>query len=704
MIKDNKINELKQVLNDIFSCTDLKKESANSYCGPCPVCGGMDRFVLKTDTGKCWCRGCHEQAMDVIDFHAWKDGKTVSELIREYLPDHGTGHQEPRVHKPHDLFFKRGLSEEIINVLTESRGLKVTAHAGKQCVSIPYVSLDGETRATQYLTIDQEPFPFTVKNDDPKNKPKNKIFGKGDKPGSDCFFFAGPGPDQAQEIIVTESVINAMTTFQLFPYACSIALGGSTYTKKLESLKQFLPGIKKVIVCQDNDDAGDKMVKSVHNILGDKVHRIVWGPDDPQGLDINDRLQAGQYERAMDSIKNAVLSGAKNNPSITIPKGISAAELIKKEFPAPKWAVEGILPEGLNILGGKPKGGKSIMSMNLCLAIALGGVAFQGIKVERGTTIYLALEDTQRRLQNRLNQMLRYDPAPGNLHLFTEWPRLGEGGARALDQILSENPDTRLLVIDTLAKIRPPQKSNGNIYSDDYQVIGALKEIADKHSVSILVIHHLRKMESSDVFDTFSGSLGLTGAADGLMVLRRNGTGQTIFSLRGRDVEEQEYVVELDTVMMSWKITGKAVDVKSTIEKQTLYDCLKEASKPLSPKEIESLTGLKSHYIRKTLPTLLKEGTVSKIGRGSYIYINNKSKSTGNNGNNGNNEYNGNIGNNHDTCQGEDDFSLEIVPVPDNREQCREQCKPLNGKAFETIVPIVPNVPGVPDCSDEVTI
>ena len=291
----DRIPELKAKLPPILSCTALKEESANSYCGPCLVCGGVDRFVYKTDSGKCWCRGCHEQAMDIIDFHVWRTGKTVSELIREYLPDDTGHHGSTRQPTTHDLFSKRGLCDEVIRVLTETKGLKVTAHAGKQCVAVPYVTLDGETRATQYLTIDQGPFPFTVKNNDPKNKPKNKVFGKGDKPGDDCFFIAGPGPDQAKEIIITESVINAMTAYQWFPNSCCIALGGSTYTRKVEALRLYIDATKRVNVAQDNDPAGEKMVQAIKKILyGQGIYFFAWRPDDKPGMDINNFLQDGQ--------------------------------------------------------------------------------------------------------------------------------------------------------------------------------------------------------------------------------------------------------------------------------------------------------------------------------------------------------------------------------------------------------------------------
>jgi RecA-family ATPase len=123
------------------------------------------------------------------------------------------------------------------------------------------------------------------------------------------------------------------------------------------------------------------------------------------------------------------MSEIKKQESVYNMNGISAADLMKREFPEPKWAIPKILPEGLNILGGKPKMGKSIICLNLGLAIASGGKAFGSIDVEQGTVIYFALEDTARRLQKRIKQMLVDDEvAPEKLILFNECPRMKEGG------------------------------------------------------------------------------------------------------------------------------------------------------------------------------------------------------------------------------------------------------------------------------------
>jgi len=359
-----------------------------------------------------------------------------------------------------------------------------------------------------------------------------------------------------------------------------------------------------------------------------------------------------------------------------IPEGISAADLMQMDFPEPKWAVPGILPEGLNILGGKPKQGKSILSLNIGIAIASGGKALGQIDVKQGKVIYFALEDPYRRLKERMVQMLQGRPAPRDLYLFNQCKRIGNGGAEYINEQIEKHPGLRLVIIDTLAKIKPSSTNNNKTWYDkDYENIESVKELADSHSISILLVHHLRKSESTDVMDTFSGTFGLTGAADGLLALiRKSGQVDAELHITGRDMDSAQYALRYEPSLMMWNLLGDVQDVKSSRERQALYDALKDAGEPLSPSELAKEASLKHHYVRKTLPLFIEDGTVIKVERGKYIYAGNK-------GNNGNNQ---------------DNLFPKHAIVPESKKS-GNNLKRNNNKVLSVNVPNVPNVPDVPN-------
>ena len=161
-----------------------------------------------------------------------------------------------------------------------------------------------------------------------------------------------------------------------------------------------------------------------------------------------------------------------------------------------------------------PSLGKSWLALGLCVAVASGGVAFGNVRVEKGSALYLALEDNERRLQFRLKKILAGTEAPDGLHYSVERPRPDEGGVEAVEGWLRSRPDARLVVIDTLAKIRPRQRRGANAYQEDYEALEALLPLAARHNVAVLVVHHLRKMAASDPLDEVNSSIGLTGGVE----------------------------------------------------------------------------------------------------------------------------------------------------------------------------------------------
>lgn len=202
-----------------------------------------------------------------------------------------------------------------------------------------------------------------------------------------------------------------------------------------------------------------------------------------------------------------------------------------------QFVVEGLLSNGLHLLAGAPKSGKSWLALWLSVTIAKGEAVW-GNQVKQGTTLYLCFEDSRLRIQNRLFDIT--DDAPSNVHFCEESFRLGEGLEERITQFVLEHPDTVLIIIDTLQMIRRPAIDNS--YANDYADLSILKKLADKNQVAILLIHHLRKQKDDDPFNRISGTTGLSGAVDSSFTLveEKRGSGKAILSCIGRDIEYRE--------------------------------------------------------------------------------------------------------------------------------------------------------------------
>lgn len=208
-----------------------------------------------------------------------------------------------------------------------------------------------------------------------------------------------------------------------------------------------------------------------------------------------------------------------------------------------KFAVRDFLTQGLAILAGAPKTGKSFFALWLCLCVAKGENVWN-YETQQGTVLYLCLEDNAIRLQNRILTIT--DDAPANLFFCWEAEGLGDGLEEQIKNFIWNNKDTVLIVIDTLQCIR--KQSLDYSYGTDYKEIQSLKKIADEFQITILLIHHLRKQESKDSFHMISGTTGLQGAADSILVMTENtrGSGSVKLSVVGRDIEPRELKLERD--------------------------------------------------------------------------------------------------------------------------------------------------------------
>lgn len=221
-----------------------------------------------------------------------------------------------------------------------------------------------------------------------------------------------------------------------------------------------------------------------------------------------------------------------------LPKAITAEELLSTPLPPVKWIVPGLLPAGLALFAGPSKAGKSWLTLWLCLQVAQGKPVW-GREIEPRTVLYLSLEDTFNRLQDRLFRLVGSEDTPEKLILQTECQSIGQGLEEQITSFLYNHSDTGLVVIDTLQKVRSCDQS-GSMYASDYKDVSTLKSLADKYGICILLIHHLRKQAASDPFDQISGSNGLMGAADTTWVMQRKRTSKNAdIILTGRDLDRR---------------------------------------------------------------------------------------------------------------------------------------------------------------------
>ena len=301
-----------------------------------------------------------------------------------------------------------------------------------------------------------------------------------------------------------------------------------------------------------------------------------------------------------------------------IPKRIvtisTAAQLQATVFEPVKWVIPEFVPEGLTILAGAPKLGKSWLCLDIALAVSSGGECL-GAPCNEGAVLYCALEDNHRRLQDRLQKIAPFQNWPAQFQYSTQWPRLDEGGELAIAQWLDENLSARLVIIDTLAVVKPSGNASQSAYDRDTNALRGLHQLAASRGVSIIIVTHTRKAEADDPFDKVSGTLGLTGVADTTLVLTREAGGQgvTLYG-RGRDVAEIEKAVQL--IDFRWQVLGDPLEVHASQTRQQIIEAIRSGLE--APKDIADILDLDASLVRKTLARMVQAGQILKSGRGKY--------------------------------------------------------------------------------------
>ncbi|MEY8326976.1 AAA family ATPase [Lachnospiraceae bacterium 54-11] len=246
---------------------------------------------------------------------------------------------------------------------------------------------------------------------------------------------------------------------------------------------------------------------------------------------------------------------------------VNADTLLYEPLEKPSFVVDGLIPTGLILFCGSQKIGKSWLMLKLCLCVSQG-IPLWDMPTREGDVLYLCLEDTFCRIQDRLFRLT--DEASERLHFAVASDKLSDGLIVQLEDYLKEYPDSRLIVIDTLQKVRTASKDNA--YASDYGDISLIKDFADRHSLAVIVVHHIRKQNDSDVFNKVSGTTGLTGSADATFVLEQENRASNAAKLyvTGRDTPYQEFTLRFRDC--SWELVERKE--QEQIERESMPDIL----------------------------------------------------------------------------------------------------------------------------------
>lgn len=305
-------------------------------------------------------------------------------------------------------------------------------------------------------------------------------------------------------------------------------------------------------------------------------------------------------------------------PPATPLQAVDGLTLFRAEYTDPEPVIDGLLFRGVTVFAGRPKIGKSWLTLSLARDVALG-VRFLGrLPVEKaGRVVYLALEEPQSRTCSRLRKLVSTaDPALGNLHFIYRVKPLLTGGAAELDAYLTAHP-AELVVIDTLLAI-VRAGNNRDVLRSDYNEMNVLRQLAEKHRTAMVVVHHLRKAIAETGLDAVAGTTGLTAAADAVWTIKRLPGGDFLLDITGREMEDRTYGLKFGAgEPFGWRIIGEGPEVGLTEERQEILELLRDEA-PLKPAKMAAMLRKNAVTVRRLLQKLHADGFVQKNRDGGY--------------------------------------------------------------------------------------
>lgn len=301
-----------------------------------------------------------------------------------------------------------------------------------------------------------------------------------------------------------------------------------------------------------------------------------------------------------------------------------ASDLLARSYPDLHWNIDGILPAGTMLLFGRPKKGKSFLTLLIAVSVAAGRPVF-GRPSSGRRVLYLALEDSERRLQRRLKQCsgsLGIAPAEfaDNLHVAVTSKRVDNGLIEELRGWMAAFEDTGLVVVDMLKKVTGSVDPRKTLYDQQAEVGHALTTLShDYPHLSIVVVHHSRKMQADDPFDMVSGTTGLSGSYDSLAAIA-DSPGCRVLHITGRDIESVEIPLQMNERGMYTLAMPDPEDIASAMmsdSRRAVFDAV-AATLPMDIADIIKGCRLERHIVDNQLSRLARAGLVKRVGRGKY--------------------------------------------------------------------------------------
>lgn len=380
------------------------------------------------------------------------------------------------------------------------------------------------------------------------------------------------------------------------------------------------------------------VAESVEWLVGDLNRRYLWGRIQEIALkaaETGHEDPTGALETLWRDGKDAWARSAKTGGSLLDRLGINGAELDAKHFEALQYAVPDIIPEGLGIMGGPPKLGKSWVAIDVGLAVSGGGLAFGSIPCAQRPVLYLALEDGERRLQERSRAAMAGKPIPDGITFITT--ATPTEALEVIAEFMARHQEAKpLVLLDTLGKVKRPKKSGEDSYLADYQEVGGrFKALTDSTpGATLLLVHHSRKAVSDDFVETLSGTFGITGAVDFVIKLtRKRLSNEALLNVTGRDVIEAEYALHVERGL--WRLKGTDLDAARSAAEEQRDSSSMGATKSavlrfvrlwphrhsLRASDVTRALSISQDTAGTNLRRLADEGLIAKVGYGQYLPI-----------------------------------------------------------------------------------